>query len=153
MDEPVPVGRAAIGCVVLALAVIAIGLLVRPAIFSLAPPRDDSAVTVASATEVTSGPIRRDVILSRSRGWSGELDAGDGRVQLSVIVATTPAGGIGAVNAASPGRTTARSRSAPIAWSTVTARPGHSTASRSTQPIRRWSASACRSSRARSSST
>jgi hypothetical protein len=105
MDEPVPIRRAVVGCLVLAVAVIAVGLAVRPAIFSVAPPRDDGAVIVATATEVATGPIRREVILSRSRGWSGELDAGDGRVQVAVIVATSRTlGGITAVNAASPGR-------------------------------------------------
>lgn len=104
MDEPVPIRRAAIGCALLALAVVAFGLLVRPAIFSLAPPRDDSAIIVATALEVASGPIRRDVILARSRGWSGEVDAGDGRVQLSVIVVPSRVSGVVAFNAASPGR-------------------------------------------------
>lgn len=105
MDEPVPIRRAAVGCLVVALAVIAVALIVRPAIFSVAPPRDDSAVTVAAASELSGGPIRRDLILSRSRGWSGERDAGDGRVQVAVVVASSPAGGVSAVNAASPGRT------------------------------------------------
>jgi hypothetical protein len=104
MDEPVPVRRAAVGCALVALAVVAVGLLVRPAIFSLAPPRDDAAVVVAGASEVNAGPIRRDIILARPRGWSGERDAGDGRVQVAVIVAPSSIGGIAAVNAASPGR-------------------------------------------------
>ena len=105
MDEPVPIRRAAVGCLVVALAVIAVALIVRPAIFSVAPPRDDSAVTVAAAREISAGPIRRELILSRSRGWSGERDAGDGRVQVAVVVASSTAGGISAVNAASPGMT------------------------------------------------
>ena len=71
---------------------------------SAAPPRDDTVVTVATATDVAGGPIRRDLILSRSRGWSGERDAGDGRVQVAVIVTQTTTGGTVAVNAASPGR-------------------------------------------------
>ena len=104
MDEPVPIRRAALGCLVIALAVVAIGLIVRPAIFSVAPARDDSAVTVATAVEVASGPIARDVILVRSRGWSGEADAGDGRVQVSVIVVPSQVSGVAAFNAASPGR-------------------------------------------------
>lgn len=104
MDEPVPIRRAAIGCLAVALVAVAAALIVRPAIFSLAPPRDDSAVIVATSAEVGAGPIRRDVVLSRSHGWSGELDAGDGRVQLAVIVAPASFGGITALNAASPGR-------------------------------------------------
>ncbi|MCA1569909.1 MAG: hypothetical protein LC798_06215 [Chloroflexi bacterium] len=104
MDEPVPIRRAAVGCLLIALAVAAAGLIVRPAIFSVAPPRDDSVVTVATASEVTARPVLRNVILSRSHGWSGERDAGDGRVQVAVILAPASATGISAVNAATPGR-------------------------------------------------
>jgi hypothetical protein len=104
MDEPVPIRRAAVGCLVVALILAAIALVVRLAIFSAAPPRDDTVVTVATAAQVASGPIRRDLILSRPRGWSGERDAGGGRVQVAVIVTQTTSGGIVAVNAASPGR-------------------------------------------------
>ena len=104
MDEPVPVRRAALGCLLIVVAVVALELIVRPAIFSVAPPRDDSVVTVATTIEVNAGPISRDVILSRSRGWSAERDAGDGRVQVSVILAPSTVGGISAVNAATPGR-------------------------------------------------
>ena len=104
MDEPVPVRRAVIGCLLVAAAVVVLALLARPAIFSVAPPRDDSAVVVATATEVAAGPIRREVLLSRSHGWSGERDAGDGRVQLTVIVSQPAIAAVAAVNAASPGR-------------------------------------------------
>ncbi len=104
MDEPVPIRRAAIGCLTVAVVVVAFALLVRPAIFSVAPPRDDSVVTVATVTEVTTGPILRDIVLSSSRGWSGERDAGSGRVQVAVIVAPSTAGAFSAVNAASPVR-------------------------------------------------
>ena len=104
MDEPVPVRRAALGCLIVTLTLIAIAVVVRLAILSAAPPRDDTVVTVATASEVAGGPIRRDLILSRSRGWSGERDAGDGRVQVAVIVSSSVGRGIAAVNAASPGR-------------------------------------------------
>jgi hypothetical protein len=105
MDEPVPLRRAAVGCLLVALTGVALALIVRPAIFSVAPPRDDAAVIVASATEVAAGPIRRDLVLSRSHGWSGERGAGDGRVQVSVILAPSSSfGGVSAVNAASPVR-------------------------------------------------
>ena len=108
MDEPVPIRRAAVGCLVITLAGLAVALIVRPAIFSLAPPRDDSAVIVATVAEVSGGPVRREVLLSRSYGWPGERDAGGGRVQLGLIVAPaafsgiTAVSGISAVAAASP---------------------------------------------------
>lgn len=104
MDDPVPVRRAAIGCLTIAVLVGALLLLVRPTVFTLAPPRDDRAVVVAAASELELTPIRRDVILSRSRGWAGEIDAGDGRVQLALLVGPSTLGGIAAVNASSPAR-------------------------------------------------
>ena len=102
MDEPVPIRRAAVGCLLIALAGLAVALIVRPAIFSFASPRDDSAVVVATAADVVDGPVMRDVLLTRSYGWPGEIDAGDGRVQLRVIVAPGPFAGVTAVAAASP---------------------------------------------------
>jgi len=103
MDEPVPVRRALLGCGALAVIGIVAVLLVRPAIFTFAEPRDDSVVTMGTLTAATSaGPTRHDVILSRSYGWDGEQDAGDGRVQMSVIVSPVTLGGIAAVAAASP---------------------------------------------------
>lgn len=104
MDEPVPVRRAAVGCLLVALTVVALAIFLRPALFQVALPADDAAVTVATASEVTAGAIRREVVLSRSHGWSGERDAGDGRVRVAVILAPSPTfGGVSAVNAASPG--------------------------------------------------
>jgi hypothetical protein len=102
MDEPVPMRRAAVGCLLIALGGVAVALIVRPAIFSLAPPRDDTAVIVATSSEIVDGPVQRDVLLTRSYGWPGERDAGDGRTQLSVIVAPAPFATVSAVAAASP---------------------------------------------------
>lgn len=102
-DEPVPIRRALVGCLVIMLAGFAIALLVRPLIFTLAPPRDDSVVVVAQAAEVTGGPIVREVLLADSYGWDGAIDAGEGRSQLPIVIApTTTTGGVVAVAAASP---------------------------------------------------
>lgn len=103
-DDPPPFRRAAIGCLVLALAGFAFAALVRPLIFSVAPPRDDSVVIVGTLAEVGVAPVRRVQLLSRSYGYDGELDAGDGRVELTVIATATPSGGVTVVNAASPDR-------------------------------------------------
>ena len=103
MNEPVPVRRAAVGCLLIALAALAVALLVRPAIFTFSTPRDDGAVIVATAGEVQAGPLLREVILTRSYGWAGEREAGDDRVQLSVIVAPSRFGGVAVVAAASSG--------------------------------------------------
>ncbi|MGH2446192.1 MAG: hypothetical protein ACRDGD_09160 [Candidatus Limnocylindria bacterium] len=102
MDDPPPIRRAAVGCLLIALFAIGFMVLVRPAIFSLAPPRDASVTTVATATEVVGGPISREVLLARSQGWDGEVDAGDGRVQLELIVSPFPPGAVSAVSATSP---------------------------------------------------
>lgn len=100
--EPVPIRRYAVGCLLIAVLVVAVILLVRPMIFSLAPPRDDSAVIVATAAEAAAGPVRRDVILARSYGHDGELEAGDGRVQLRLLIGPGQAGGVAVLNAVSP---------------------------------------------------
>jgi hypothetical protein len=103
MDEPVPVRRALIGCAFLAVVGIVAVVLVRPAIFTFAEPRDDSVVTLGTRAAATAqGPTLHQVILSRSYGWDGERDAGDGRVQLGVIVSPSSFGSVAAVAAASP---------------------------------------------------
>jgi hypothetical protein len=104
VDEPVPVRRAVIGCLTIAFVVAGLLLLVRPALFTFAPPRDDAAVVVGAASQLGEAPVRRDVILSRSHGWAGEVDAGDGRVQLTLLISPGALGGVAAVNGASPDR-------------------------------------------------
>ena len=101
MDEPVPIRRALVGFVLIAAFVVLVMALVRPTIFTLAPPRDDASVVVGTLGEVSATTQRVPVVLSRSYGWAGERPAGDGRVQLGVIVGPT-ATGIAAVNGASP---------------------------------------------------
>jgi hypothetical protein len=101
-DEPVPIRRAAVGCLLLAILGLGAAALVRPAIYLLAPPRDDARVIVGTLTELGSAPIERDQLLSRSYGHDGETDAGDGRVQVSVIIAPAGFGAASVVNAASP---------------------------------------------------
>ena len=102
MDEPVPVRRAVIGCLTIAVFVAGLLLLLRPALFfTVAPPRDDRAVVVGAASDLGTVPVSRTVILTRSRGWAGEIDAGDGRAQLTLLLSTTPAGAVAAVNGSS----------------------------------------------------
>jgi hypothetical protein len=103
-DDPVPVRRAVVGCLLIAIVGFGAAALVRPLIFSVAPPRDDSVVVVAQAPEIVEGPIVREVLLGRSYGWDGEADAGDGRVTLPVVIAPLAGGTATAVAAASPVR-------------------------------------------------
>jgi hypothetical protein len=97
-----PVTRTAVGCLVVALALVGLMLLVRPAIFSLAPPRDDTHVIVGAATALATGPRVVDVALARSHGLDGEQPLDAGRVQVQLVVAPTLTGGFSVVNAASP---------------------------------------------------
>ena len=101
-EEPVPVRRAVIGCLALALVGLALAGLVRPLIFTVAPPRDDTRVIVGTLTELTNAPIEREQLLSRSYGHHGEVDAGDGRVQVRLIVTGPTFGTPAVLNAASP---------------------------------------------------
>jgi len=101
-DEPVPIRRAAIGCLALAVGGLLVAGLVRPAIFSLAPPRDDSVVIVGTLTDLPDGPNRRTQLLARSYGHDGEREAGDGRVEIAYFLVPTSLGTAAAVNAASP---------------------------------------------------
>jgi hypothetical protein len=101
-DEPVPVRRAVVGCLLLAIVGLGLAALVRPLIFSVAPARDDSVVIVAQAAELNDGPIRRDVLLGASYGWDGEIDAGDGNAQMALILAPALGGGAVASAGASP---------------------------------------------------
>jgi len=103
-DEPPPFRRAAIGCLVLALVGLGAAALVRPLIFSVAPPRDDSVAIIGTLSDVAAGPMRQDLLLSRSYDLDGEADAGDGRVQVSIIATANAAAGVTVLNAASPGR-------------------------------------------------
>ena len=104
LDDPPPIRRADIGCLVLAIVGFGFAALVRPLIFSVAPPRDDSVVIVGTLAEASAEPIHRVQLLSRSYGYDGELDAGDGRVEVTVIATATGSGGVTVVNAASPDR-------------------------------------------------
>src|SRR5918996_4443630 len=97
-----PVARTVVGCLVVAVALVGLMLLVRPAIFSLAPPRDDTHVIVGTTTALATGPRVVDVALARSYGLDGERPLGDGRVQVALVVAPTLTGGFGVVNATSP---------------------------------------------------
>lgn len=104
MDEPVPVRRAVLGCLAMAVLGIAAVVMVRPVILLFADPADDSRVVMGSTATLAGGPVELGVVLNRSYGWDGELDAGSGRVDLRVIVAPGRTLGPSTVAAASPDR-------------------------------------------------
>jgi hypothetical protein len=102
MDEGVPVRAAVIGCLGLAVIGLLAVLLTRPTILLFTDPRGDDEVALGPASMADAGPVSVGVVLSRSYGWDGEAAAGDGRVELAVIVATGQTGGTSTVAAASP---------------------------------------------------
>jgi hypothetical protein len=102
VDEPVPIRRAVAGFLLLAVLGVAAVALVRPAIFVFAEPRDDRAVVLGSSQIAVDGPVQRDVILARPRGWAGEIQIDDGHAQLRLLVAESRFGGLAVVAGASP---------------------------------------------------
>lgn len=95
---PLPLRSAAIGGLIGFVAIVGLMLLIRPAIFSLAPPRGDNNLGVASASELVAGPITRPILLTAPRGLLGERDE-SGRTAITVIVAQLPGSQISVVNA------------------------------------------------------
>lgn len=105
MEEPVPspvsVGRYLFAALVGATALVGLLLVARPLLFTMARPLDDTNYTVVAVSQVTDGPIVRQLLLNESHGWAGEL-VQDDRTQFSVIVAPLTIGGFSVVNAWSP---------------------------------------------------
>ncbi len=95
---PLPLRSALIGGIIAFVAIVGLMLLIRPAIFSLAPPRGDNNLGVASAGELVAGPVTRPVLLTMSRGLLGERNE-TGRVAITVIVAQLPGSQVSVVNA------------------------------------------------------
>ncbi len=76
-------------------------LLVRPFIFSVAPPRDDSVYAVAAVGDLTGGPLVRPILLNAPHGLQGERTS-DGHAEISVVISRTVTGQYAVVNAWSP---------------------------------------------------
>lgn len=84
-QDPLPVRRYIVAGVLTAAAVGGLLLLVRPLIFSFAPPLDDSNYTVAAAAQAKNGPLRVEIVLNESHDLPGEVHR-DERVGLTVVV-------------------------------------------------------------------
>lgn len=102
MEEPVPspvsVGRYLFAALVGTAVLVGLLLVARPLLFTMAPPLDDTNYTVVATSQLTDGPIVRQLLLNESHGWAGELVQGD-RTQISVIVAPRTIGGFSVVSA------------------------------------------------------
>jgi hypothetical protein len=82
------------------IGLVALLLLVRPLIYTVAEPRGDANLGVASVAELTSGPITRTVLLTQSHGLLGEAPQPNG-VSLVLVIARLPGSQVAVVNARS----------------------------------------------------
>ena len=96
------VTRYAIAVAIAFLLLLGLLLLVRPMIYSVAPPRDDSVYAVAPAASVpTSEPLVKELLLNTPHGLLGERRSGEHAV-ITVVVARGLNGLFSVVNAWSP---------------------------------------------------
>ena len=100
--DPFPVRRYVVAGLLTAAAVAGLLLLVRPFIFSFAPPLSDANYTVASAATIRNGPKLVEIVLSESHGWPGEVRRDDELVSLSVVVSAIGPDAFAVVDAWSP---------------------------------------------------
>ena len=100
-EPPLPLRRYVVAGLLAAAAVGGVLLLVRPFLFSFAPPRDDTNYTVAAAVEVKNGPMLVEIVLNESQGLPGEVHR-DGRVGLTVVVSQVGTDAFAVVDAWSP---------------------------------------------------
>ena len=86
------------------LAAAAVGgllLLVRPLIFSFAPPLDDTNYTVAGVLDARAKPMLVEIVLNEAHGLPGEVHR-DNRVGLTVVVSSVGTDAFAVVDAWSP---------------------------------------------------
>ena len=99
--DPLPVRRYVVAGVLAAAAVGGLLLLVRPFIFSFAPPLGDANYTVASAAAIRNAPALVEIVLNESHGLPGEVHR-DERVGLTVVVSSVGPDAYSVVDAWSP---------------------------------------------------
>jgi len=99
--DPLPVRRYLVAGVLAAVAIGGLLLLVRPFIFSFAPPLGDANYTVASAAAIRNGPALVEIVLNESHGLPGEVHRDD-RVGLTVVVSPVGGDAFAVVDAWSP---------------------------------------------------
>lgn len=96
-----PVLRYAVAALIGFVLLIGAMLLVRPLIFSVAPPRGDSTYAVAPQSELSGGPILRELPLNDSHAIPGERTE-RGVPVVRIIISSQPGQLISAVNAWNP---------------------------------------------------
>lgn len=96
------VTRYAVAAVIAFVVLLGLLLLVRPMIYSVAPPRDDSVYAVATVASVpTSEPLVKELLLNAPHGLLGERRSGEHAV-ITVVVSRGLSGLLSVVNAWSP---------------------------------------------------
>jgi len=100
--DPFPVRRYVVAGLLTAAVVGGLLLLVRPFLFSFAPPLSDANYTVASAATIRNGPAVVEIVLAESHGWPGEVQREDELVSLSVVVSAIGSDAFAVVDAWSP---------------------------------------------------
>jgi hypothetical protein len=96
--DPLPLRRYVVAGLLAAAAVGGLLLLVRPFIFSFAPPLNDANYAVASAASIKQGPKLIEIVLNESHGLPGEVHRDD-RVGLTVVVSAVEPDAYAVVNA------------------------------------------------------
>ncbi|HLE89210.1 MAG TPA: hypothetical protein VI733_04070 [Candidatus Limnocylindria bacterium] len=96
-----PIGRYVIAGLLTAAAVSGLLLLIRPLLFSLAGPRDDTNYTVASAAAANEGPMLVELVLNERHELLGEVHRGE-QTGLTVVVAPVGTTAYSVVGAWSP---------------------------------------------------
>jgi hypothetical protein len=96
-----PVLRYALTGLLALAALVGLTLLVRPLIFSIASPRDDSVYALVPVASVSSTPVVKEVLLNTSHGLLGERPQG-AHVAITLLISRPVAGGYSVVDAWSP---------------------------------------------------
>jgi hypothetical protein len=99
--DPLPVRRYVVAGVLTAVAVGGLLLVIRPILFSFAPPLTDANYTVASVAAVQDAPIRVEILLNEAHDLPGEVHR-DERVGLTVVVSALEPDAFAVVDAWSP---------------------------------------------------
>ena len=93
--------RGVVGGVLAAVAVGGLLLLVRPFIFTFAPPLNDANYTVASAAAIRNGPALVEIVLNERHDLPGEVHRNEA-VGLTVVVSQVGTDAFATVDAWSP---------------------------------------------------
>ncbi len=96
------VARYVAGGVLVLVVVLGLMLAVRPLIFSVADPRDDTRVAILPQTELLAGPTVRQAVLVASHGLDGERTV-DGNPIVWLSIAPLAGGSAAVVNASPAG--------------------------------------------------